>query len=150
MKDIREGGCLCGKARYSIDIADGYVGNCHCVTCRRHSGAPYETYITVPAGQFQWASEPVGYVQTGKTSGRFFCKDCGTPLSFVSDDEPDTVNITVGTIDDPSGMIPVYEIFTVSRMAKSLVCEPVKNRLVGFLVQHQPLASDVRRQSGSW
>lgn len=116
MVDIREGGCLCGAARYSIDIEGGEVGNCHCTTCRRHSGAPYETYISVPTVQFKWLSKPAGYIKSGDASGRTFCKDCGTPLSFESKAEADIASLTVGTIDNPAGMIPEYEIYTASRM----------------------------------
>lgn len=116
MADVREGGCLCGAARYSIDIEGGEVGNCHCTTCRRHSGAPYETYISVPAVQFKWLSKPKGYIKTGENSGRTFCKGCGTPLSFEDDGSPNLASLTVGTIDNPAGMIPEYEIYTASRM----------------------------------
>lgn len=116
MADLREGGCLCGKVRYSIDVEGGEVGNCHCTTCRRHSGAPYETYISVPTVQFKWLSKPEGYIKTGEGSGRTFCKDCGTPLTFEDNDSPNLTSLTVGTIDNPAGMIPEYEIYTSSRM----------------------------------
>lgn len=116
MADVREGGCLCGNARYSIDVEGGEVGNCHCTTCRKHSGAPYETYISVKADKFKWLNEPKGYIKTGEGSGRTFCKDCGTPLSFDDDDSPKLASLTVGTIDNPVGMIPEYEIYTSSRM----------------------------------
>ena len=116
MVDMREGGCLCGNSRYSIDVEGGEVGNCHCITCRRHSGAPYETYISVKADKFKWLSEPKGYIKTGDDSGRQFCKDCGTPLSFISGDSPDEASMTVATIDDPSGITAQYEIYTSSRM----------------------------------
>ena len=116
MADIREGGCLCGHARYKMDVEGGKVGNCHCTTCRRHSGAPYETYITVNIDKFKWLSEPAGYVQTGKNSGRYFCKHCGTPLSFIDDASPYRASMTLATLDDPSRLRPTYEIFTASRM----------------------------------
>lgn len=116
MSDIREGGCLCGNARYSIDVEGGEVGNCHCITCRKHSGAPYETYISVPLDSFKWLAEPKGYIKTGDNSGRQFCKDCGTPLSFASEGSPDEASITVATLDDPSGLTAQYEIYTSSRM----------------------------------
>jgi hypothetical protein len=116
MADVREGGCLCGNARYSIDVEDGEIGNCHCTICRKHSGAPYETYINVKADKFQWVTEPKGYIKTGDESGRQFCKNCGTPLSFLSETSPEEVSITAATIDDPSGLIAQYEIYTSTRM----------------------------------
>lgn len=126
MTDIREGGCLCGKARYSIDVEGGEVGNCHCITCRRHSGAPYETYIDVPLAQFSWLSKPSGYIQTGDNSGRGFCKECGTPLSFEDANEPELACMLVATLDDPSGILPTYEIYTKSRMDGVPIVEGAK------------------------
>ena len=116
MTDIRQGGCLCGKTRYSIDVEHGRIGNCHCTICRKHSGAPYETYVSVKAEKFEWVNKPEGRIETGKTSARQFCRDCGTPLSFVSSDETEWASMTVATLDDPSGLIAQYEIFTSSRM----------------------------------
>ena len=116
MTYIREGGCLCGNARYRMNIENAEVGNCHCTICRKHSGAPYATFISVKDNQFTWLSEPSGYIQTGKDSGRYFCKQCGTPLRFVSEKYPNMMDITLATFDDPSGLLPTYEIFNCSRM----------------------------------
>ena len=116
MVDLREGGCLCGAARYTVDVEGGNVGNCHCTTCRRHSGAPYQTFITVPDSKFKWLKKPLGYIQSGDISGRYFCKECGTPLLFVTEAEAGMTSLAVATIDDPSGVTVKYEIFTASRM----------------------------------
>ena len=126
MTDIRQGGCLCGKARYKIDVNGGKIGNCHCTTCRRQSGAPYETYISVNIDKFMWLSQPVGYIQTGHDSGRYFCKDCGTPLTFVSDASPYRASVTLATLDNPAGLRPTYEIYTSTRMDGVPVVEGAK------------------------
>jgi hypothetical protein len=33
-----EGGCLCGKVRYSADAEPAFVGVCHCKNCQKGTG----------------------------------------------------------------------------------------------------------------
>ena len=33
-----EGGCLCGKVRYSADAEPTFVGVCHCKNCQKGTG----------------------------------------------------------------------------------------------------------------
>ena len=46
-----EGGCLCGAIRYRISGAPHRTTNCHCLHCRRSSGAPFLTWIEVCAAE---------------------------------------------------------------------------------------------------
>ena len=34
-----EGGCVCGKVRYSADAEPIFVGVCHCSNCQKASGS---------------------------------------------------------------------------------------------------------------
>ncbi|MBT5434558.1 MAG: hypothetical protein HOI34_13175 [Rhodospirillaceae bacterium] len=34
------GGCMCGAVRYAVDGAPMSSIFCHCMSCRRHTGAP--------------------------------------------------------------------------------------------------------------
>ncbi len=116
MTDIRQGGCLCGNARYEINL-DGYkTSNCHCLDCRRHAGAPYVTFTIVPLEQFRWINKPQGEIKTSQTAVRRFCAICGTYLQWEGEDQSHLAEINTATIDDPSGLIPTYEIYTKSRM----------------------------------
>ena len=52
------GGCHCGAVRYRIEGEPSHVDLCHCVDCRRNSGAPVvcwagfqETDLTLEKGQ---------------------------------------------------------------------------------------------------
>ena len=46
---------------------------------------------------------------------RAFCGDCGSPLTVAYDFQPDTIDFTVGTLDDPSLVPPENHIFWASR-----------------------------------
>jgi hypothetical protein len=61
---------------------------------------------TVEAGQDQIrkvASSSFGY--------RLFCGSCGTPLLVHVEHQPDTIDFSVTTLDDPSRLPPEFHIF---------------------------------------
>src|ERR1044071_3582944 len=49
------GGCLCGGLRYEIEEPPFGIVDCHCVDCRRSSGAPYVTWGIVQRERFKLA-----------------------------------------------------------------------------------------------
>lgn len=116
MKDVRQGGCLCGKARYSIDLSGSETGNCHCRDCQKQSGAPFAMVTTVKASQLKWISEPSGTVSISEQAIRRFCEHCGTPLQWCGHDYADIANMNTATLDDTSDLTVSYEIYTRSRM----------------------------------
>jgi len=126
MKNIRKGGCLCGATRYEVNLEGHETGNCHCTMCQKHGGAPYQTFTDVPVENFKWLTEPNGRVDSSKKSWRMFCKDCGSPISFRSEGEVDSVSFTTATLDDPSGLMASYEIYTRSRLEGVLPVEGAK------------------------
>ncbi len=115
--DLRTGGCLCGAARYEINMAGSQTGNCHCKDCQKSSGAPFIASSFVDRGQFRWLSRPEGEVRASDIAVRRFCKLCGTPLVWEGEVEPDMISINTATLDDSSGLEISYEIFTRSRWA---------------------------------
>ncbi len=116
MTDVRTGGCLCGAARYEINLDGASTHACHCRDCQKQSGAPFILATGVGAGQFRWIKKPSGAVQASEGAVRRFCSTCGTPLTWelVKKAEWDSINTT--TLDDTSGLTVDYEIFTRSRM----------------------------------
>ena len=43
-----EGGCLCGKVRYSADAEPAFVGVCHCKNCQKGTGTAFAVVVAVP------------------------------------------------------------------------------------------------------
>jgi hypothetical protein len=41
---------------------------------------------------------------------RAFCPRCGTPLTFSSRHVPDEIDVTVASLDEPSGVAPKADI----------------------------------------
>jgi hypothetical protein len=40
-----EGGCLCGRVRYSAEAEPTFAGVCHCTDCQKFSGSAFATVL---------------------------------------------------------------------------------------------------------
>jgi hypothetical protein len=87
-----EGGCLCGKVRYSAEAEPAFVGVCHCKNCQKGTGTAFAIVVAVPT--------PALNVQ-------------GTLQTFTGrgDSGKSTHRLMAGTLDDPSWVKPGMEIF---------------------------------------
>lgn len=119
------GGCFCGQIRYEIDAASPHATVCHCAGCRRASGAPAVAWITVPVGALRLVQgEPVTVRGRATEPGtcdscggeRGFCSRCGTHLTFVGDDRRHEVDVTTGSLDDPTPFAPAEDCFTQGKL----------------------------------
>ncbi len=104
------GGCLCGGVRYAVtgELRDVVV--CHCSRCRRshgHVGAytacAASDLVLLSASTLRW------YEDGGRARG--FCSACGSSLFWRADGR-DTVSLTAGTLDPPTGLRTIAQIFT--------------------------------------
>ena len=111
------GGCLCGAVRYRL-ASDPYdAGWCHCRTCQLNSGSPAMAFASVAIDD--WVIEK-GQPRRVKSSGfghRLSCGTCGTPLAMRVDHQPETVDFSIATLDDPDAIAPAFHIFWASKVA---------------------------------
>lgn len=77
-KDKIVGTCLCGAVTVTLSNPAGWVGVCHCKTCRKHSGGLWASFpaaadtVSVDGKVTTFVSSPI--------AERTFCGTCGTPL----------------------------------------------------------------------
>jgi len=100
------GGCLCGNVRLVATGRPFRVGICHCLDCRKHHGALFQTSAIFPAEAVTIEGE------TRDFDGRHFCPRCGSPLFGRSGDE---IEVNLGILDDIDQMTPTYELWTIRR-----------------------------------
>ena len=68
---MHTGGCMCGAIRYEAIGKTKFIINCHCHSCRKHTGAPMVTFVAFKKEQvnftqgernctkaLQWSIEP--------------------------------------------------------------------------------------------
>ncbi|GAA5855224.1 hypothetical protein JCM8547_008992 [Rhodosporidiobolus lusitaniae] len=131
---IYEGGCFCGAVRYKIELEkpdeEAQSALCHCLNCKRFTGADYGHNISLPLSSLTYTigTDPRGtcafpdsLLKTHtRSSGavRWFCRTCGTGVAEVTKDEMDDKRyVFAGTLDDPEASIavPESETFTTRR-----------------------------------
>jgi hypothetical protein len=112
-----EGGCLCGAIRYRARGTAYGITHCHCRTCRRAGGAPFVTWAGFDRDQFTFIQgRPISYASSPPVI-RTFCGACGTPLTYQRDDAPGSIDITLGSMDDPQALQPEDHTWTESRLS---------------------------------
>jgi len=111
------GGCLCGAVRYACQQAPVDIGYCHCRMCQRASGAPVVAWAEFPPEAFSYTRGAPRTFQSSTDARREFCGDCGSQLLFRDTAEAKSVDINVGTLDDPGQVAPRYHIWTESQLA---------------------------------
>lgn len=110
------GGCHCGAIRYEIRGETINHALCHCVDCRRSSGAPMVGWAMMPHDILHVTGETSVYASS-ESGRRHFCIQCGTGL-FYSNDEflPGMVDVQTGTLDDPEELPAQAHIQTAERI----------------------------------
>src|SRR4051812_29207832 len=113
-KDVsgRMGSCFCGAVRFTASSAPKGLTHCHCITCRKLSGAPFMTWTNFPISAMTWhfntpspsadrataastvdiksdAASPFKTVKVSDIAERGFCQECGSPLTMWYFCEPD-------------------------------------------------------------
>lgn len=112
------GGCACGAVRYKCSAAPLLVWKCHCRTCQQATGSAFNLNVIVLASALTFTKgEPTYYVVTGGSGSnlyRGFCPMCGSPLGGKGDTFPGMRGVSGASLDDPSELEPVADIWTAS------------------------------------
>lgn len=110
-----EGGCLCGGVRYRALETPKQLSDCHCLNCRRATGAPFVT-----GGSFRRAKVELlsGEVRKVKHADRLrsFATCCGTPLFFEDHEDCEWIDVTISSLDQPEAYSPDVAIWTEDRL----------------------------------
>jgi len=112
-----EGGCLCGAVRYRAHGPAYGITHCHCKTCRHASGAPFVTWAGFDTDKFTFTKrEPASYASSASVR-RTFCSNCGTALTYQRADVPSSIDVTLGSMDEPETLTPQDHTWTESRLS---------------------------------
>jgi hypothetical protein len=116
-KLIVEGGCLCGKVRYRAAGPPRGITICHCVTCRRASGAPLVAWSGFAADRLTFTRGEPAIYRSSPGVERGFCGQCGTQLTYRRQDAADTIDVTIASLDDPEAIAPEDHTWVQNRLS---------------------------------
>lgn len=115
MANTWTGGCLCGGVRYRLLQMPFGLVDCHCLDCRRASGAPYVTWGVVQRENFELLS---GTLRAVPHAGRIrsFAACCGTQILFEDAPQWPRLDVTIATLDDPTPFPPGRAIWIEDKL----------------------------------
>ncbi|MFF7400646.1 GFA family protein [Streptomyces murinus] len=108
--EVRSGGCLCGKCRFTITgpVHDPHV--CKCAHCVKRSGSPLQWWGSVPKSALTWTgAEPTWFDTYPGRTARGFCPACATHLAARDYGDDTFIGILIPALDhyaDDPALIP--------------------------------------------
>jgi len=115
MKTTYEGGCLCGGLRYRLLVAPERVTDCHCIDCRRASGAPFVRWGVNRRETIEILSGELRKVRHADRL-RSFAACCGTHVFFEDGEDSEWIDVSIATLDEPDSFKPKVAIWTEDRL----------------------------------
>jgi hypothetical protein len=100
-------------------------------------------FATVPRTDFLIVSgaDQIGLFRSSNFGERQYCQACGTPLTMTVEHQPDTIDFTVATLDDPERSAPHFHIYYDSKIGWFDPCDG--------LAKHGKFRPDTRGLEGT-
>ena len=117
---VLKGSCFCGQVVLHSSTLPLSITLCHCIECRKASGAPFLTFGLFHNEALQWTSSSADKKPSIKITPspiskwgpsiavRGSCGKCGTPIFMKYHCRPDGTSVVMGIVDDTQirGSIP--------------------------------------------
>lgn len=97
------GRCLCGAVHYESSADPQFVGQCHCIDCRKTSGTDHGTHVVVPEDAFTIKGTLKFYdhpADSGNVVSRGFCPECGAAIYSRNSTMKGVVFVRASSLDD--------------------------------------------------
>lgn len=130
-----KGACACGRMTFDCLQIPDKTQSCHCITCRKLSGGPYQTFADTASKKvifidhtehLRYEGLPkdtiggITFVNFSKAAERAFCATCYTPLAMRYRHNPEEIGLNLGCVEEASvqgeelrkALTPDMHIFT--------------------------------------
>jgi hypothetical protein len=111
------GGCLCGAIRYRVTGPPQSTSLCHCISCRRSTGAPSLAWAIFAEVDVEITDGELAIHISSPGVERGFCARCGTSLTYRRANRPGLFDVTTASLDDPESCTPSKEIWVEERLS---------------------------------
>ena len=109
-----EGGCLCGKVRYSGETNVLKTAVCNCTYCQKQTSSAFSISLAIVKDSIQFNGDLSCYDSKGGSGNiihSYFCPNCGTVVYNKPDAMPNLHIIKAGTLDDVSWVKPTLAVY---------------------------------------
>ncbi len=103
---VLTGRCYCGKTKIKSSRLPLTVAYCHCIDCRRVTGAPVAAFAAFDENAVTFSPNEGSTVNANPGVTRTFCSACGSPLTGRYDYLPMQVYIPVSIFDQANELAP--------------------------------------------
>lgn len=110
----RGGQCLCGAVTFTAHGDPVEIDACHCGICRRQCGGSAYIAAQFKGGVTLKTADTLCWYKGSEWGERGFCSTCGTAVGWRLQQFPDKIGISVGTLNETSGLKLDTHIFTDS------------------------------------
>jgi hypothetical protein len=96
--------CLCGSLRVIVDGEPLVVNICHCIDCRRRTGAAFSYNAYFPREHVRIEGTAQSYEREGQEGRKIrhhFCPKCGTTVLWDFDLRPERYGIAAALFEQP-------------------------------------------------
>lgn len=108
--------CYCGASALSLLGTPETVAYCHCIDCRRWTGAPLPAFAAFAEGDVV-ADPPLGVGKSfAKGVTRWTCADCGSPMAATFEYLPGQIYVPLGVIAEADQLPPRLHCHTDAAM----------------------------------
>lgn len=113
------GSCHCGAVSFTALIDPSRVMVCHCTDCQILSGAPFRAVVAAPIETLALSGAVKSYVKVAESGNRraqVFCPECATPLYATAPENPTSVVIRLGCVEQKAQLKPSVQIWQHSAL----------------------------------
>jgi hypothetical protein len=113
MMNVFSGSCLCGQVIFEATGIPKRVGLCHCLTCRKFTGAPFAAFAIYERDAVKITGVISQYASSDK-GRRYRCRYCSCPVYEIDDDSTE-IELPLGAFDRTDLFQPQYEAWALRR-----------------------------------
>ncbi|TCD14627.1 GFA family protein [Oricola cellulosilytica] len=111
-----KGRCYCGETAVRASRSPQTVAYCHCVDCRRVTGAPVAAMAAFEEKDLTFTPDEGAVAPSNPGVKRSFCRSCGSPLSSRFDYLPGQVYVPLGLLDQADELVPEVHSYESQRL----------------------------------
>ncbi len=128
-----DGGCHCGKVKFTAEVDPGMVRVCHCTDCQILGGSAFTTNVPVVTGTFKVQSGDlqtyIKVADSGNKREHAFCPTCAARIYSGSvGAEPKQYSLRVGTLTQRTVLNPKQQIWCQSALDWATNIDGVEKR----------------------